>query len=219
MSIDTEKEIMQFADWFLHTLFKRCLDECGRKVSVIQFPVFKKFLMHRVKRELEYHRDYLDLAVTLHQAGRQITEDDLDELIAVGRDIDQFLLRDIKFLPVKICFDYEKLTPLRRKRARHQVGLFQQLLATKDGADYHDLVRKSFGNNKERFLNLHNEILEIYAEETFIINCTLTSAMKVDSEAIANRMYCSMLDIGLQTNKEVADAVFGGDGEPVKRSR
>ncbi len=180
---------MQFADWFLHTLFKRCLDECGRKVSVIQFPVFKKFLLCRVKRELEYHRDYLDLAMTLHQDRREITDDDLDELIAVGGDIDGFLLRDIKFLPIKVRFDYEKLVPLRRKRARRQVGLFHRLLATENGVDYHQLVRKSFKNNKGQFLMLHNEILEIYAEETFIVNSTLTSVMKVDSEGIANRMY------------------------------
>ncbi len=209
MSIDKEKEIMKFAGWFLHALLSRCLKECGKNISAIQYPVFKKFLKCRVKRELEYYGHYLDMAMILHEARVDASEGDIDELMEGSRDIDQCLSRDIMFLPIRIQFDYERILPLRRERAKKQVSIFKRLLSAADAKDYHDLVRKTF--SKQGFLDIQNEILEVYLEETFIINSSITSVIDVDSEGIANRMHCSMLDMGFKMNTELVDAIFGAD--------
>jgi hypothetical protein len=206
MGIDREKEIIKFAGWFLHALLHRCLKECGRNISAVQYPVFKKFLTCRVKRELEYYRHYLNKAVVLNEVELDLDEDDIHELMEGSRDIDKCLSRDILFLPIRIRFDYDKILPLRRERARKQVSLFQRLLSAEETHDYHELVRKAF--SKQEFLDLHNEILEIYAEETFIINTSLTSVIDVDSEGIANRMHCSMIDLGFKMNTVLAETIF-----------
>ncbi|GBD99222.1 hypothetical protein BMS3Abin07_01256 [bacterium BMS3Abin07] len=209
MALDKEKEIMKFAGWFLHALLHRCLKQCGRNISIIEFPVFKKFLTCRVKRELEYYRAYLDMAIVLCNAGAEASDRDIDELLEGSRDLDQCLSRDILFLPIRVHFDYDKILPLRRARATKQISLFKRLLSTEGADDYNELVRKTF--TKEEFLDLHNEILELYIEETFIINSSLTSVINVDSEGIANRMYCSMLDMGRAMNREIAATIFGND--------
>ena len=98
------------------------------------------------------------------------------------------------------------ILPLRRERAKKQIKLFQRLLATEGAEDYHDLVRKTF--SKHEFTDLHNDILELYAEETFIINSSLTSVIDVDSEGIAHRMHCSMIDMGFKMNMELAETIF-----------
>lgn len=207
MGIDKEKEIMKFAGWFLHALLHKCLNECGKTISAIQFPVFKKFLSCRVKRELEYYRHYLDMAVILVESGTDLSEYDIDDLIEGSRDIDKCLTRDILLLPIRIHFDYETILPLRRQRSAKQVSIFKGLLIPEGAQDYHDLVRKAF--SREQFLDLHNDILELYAEETFIINSSLSSIIDVDSKGIAHKMHCSMLDIGFGMNRQLADTIFG----------
>jgi hypothetical protein len=206
MGVDREKEIMKFAGWFLHELLHRCLKECGKNVSAVQYPVFKKFLTCRVKRELEYYKQYLNKAVVLNEENMDLDEHDLDELMEDSRDVDKCLSRDILLLPIRIRFDYDKIIPLRRERARKQVALFRRLLSAGNGSNYHELVRNAFG--KQEFLDLHNEILEIYAEETYTINASLTSVIDVDSEGMANRMHCSMIELGFRMNTELVKTIF-----------
>lgn len=204
--MDKEKEIMKFAGKFLHALLHKCLKECGGNLSAIQFPVFKKFLTCRVKRELEYYRHYLDKALVLHQAGVGLDDDDIEDLMEGSRDIDKCLSRDILLLPIRIKFDYEKILPLRKERAVKQVEIFLRMLDADGAKDYKEMVRMSF--NREEFTDLNNEVLEIYAEENFIINTSLTSIIEVDSEEIANRMHCSMLDLGFRMNAEITGSIF-----------
>ncbi len=204
--LDKDREIMNFAGWFLHALLHRCLKECGKNIPAVQFPVFKKFLTCRVKRELEYYKQFLRLATILNDIKTGASEDDIDELLEDSRDIDRCLSRDILFLPTRVHFNYDEILPLRRRRAKKQVKLFQRLLTMEGADDYHDLVRKTF--SKSEFIELHNDILELYAEETFIINGSLTSIIDVDSEGIAHRMHCSMIDMGFKMNRELAETVF-----------
>ena len=149
---------------------------------------------------------YLELATVLIEAKAAISESDIDEVMEGSFDLDKCLSRDIKFLPIRIHFDYDKILPLRRERARKQVALFMQLLSTDDARDYYDMVRKTF--SKDDFLALNNELVELYTEEAFVINSSLSSIIDVDSEGIANRMYCSMLDIGIGINKELSDKIY-----------
>lgn len=207
MGFDKEKEIMNFAGWFLHSLAQRWLKECGKNVSIIHFSVFKKFLACRVKRELQYYGSYHDLASALVEAGRQISENDINELMEESFDLDTCLKRDIKFLPIWIYFDYDRILPLRRKRAEKQISYFMRLLSTNGAADYHNLVRRAF--SKKEFLELHNELVELYADETFIINSSVKSFFEVNSEVTAQKMRRSVLDIGIGLSRETAELIFG----------
>ncbi len=205
--MDKEKEILRFAEWFLETLSERCIRYCGRAVSAVQQPVFRKFLSRRVKREYQFYRLCLDTASVLSEASMPLSEEDIEEVMEESIELDRRLLRDIRFLPVRIEFHYEKILPLRRERTRKLITLFMRLLATEGAEDYDAMVRKAFG--KEEFRELNNEIVELYAEEAFLINSTIRSVIEIDSEALANRMYCSMLDVGIGLDREVADRIFG----------
>ncbi len=205
--MDREKEIMKFAEWFLCTLSERCIKNCGKAVTSVQFPVFKKFLFLRIKRELQYYRLCVDMASVIHEAGGTVSEADVEEVVEGTVSLDKRLLRDIRFLPVRVDFSYEKLLPLRRERTRRLILLFLRLLGSEGAEDYDGMVREAF--TREEFLELNNEILELYAEEGFIINSSMKSVVEIDSAAIADRMYCSMIDVGIGLNRELTERIFG----------
>ncbi len=206
--VDRETEIMRFAEWFLYTLSERCIKYCGKAVTSVQFPVFKKFLLARIKRELQYYRLCLDTAAVINEAGGGVCDTDVEEILDASIDLDRRLKGDIKLLPIRIEFAYDKILPLRRERTRKLVQLFATLLGSADAEDYNGMVRNAF--DRDAFLELNNEILELYTEEAFLVNSSIKSLINVDSEAIAHRMYCSMLDVGIGLNRELADDIFGG---------
>lgn len=206
MWVDKEREIMRFAKWFLYALSERCIKYCGKDVSSVQFPVFKKFLFARIKMEFQYYKLCLDVAAAINEAGNSICDRDVEEVIEGSIDLDGRLKGDIRFLPIRIDFAYEKILPLRKKRTEMLILLFVKLLGSGEAEDYDDMVRKAF--KKEGFLELNNEILELYIEEAFIVNQSITSLVNVDSEAIAQRLYCSMLDVAIRLNRELTDSIF-----------
>ncbi len=209
MVCDKEKELMQSAEWFLDTLAQRCLKKSKRIVPALQFPVFKKFLACRVQRELQYYRSYCDLASVLVEVESNISEHDLDELMEDSFFLDRCLARDLVFLPLRIHFDYARILPLRRERARKQTSLFMRLLSTEEAKDYYDMLRKAF--NKKEFLQVYNELVILYTDETFIINSSLKSIVGVNSKKIAERLYSSILDIGIEMNREMADTIYDAE--------
>lgn len=201
-----EKEIMKFAGSFLKSLSELCLQACGKALTAIQFPVFKKFLAHRIKREIEFYNLCLNIASVLVETNTKLTADDLNEIMDESICLDKHFKRDILLMPVWIEFDYDTILPLRRQRAKLHVKLFKKLLQT-DESDYYSMVRKAF--EKQEFLDLHNDILELYAEEAFLINRALKSFVEIDTETTADRVHCSMLDIGFKLNRELAKKIFG----------
>ena len=209
MACDKEKELMQSAEWFLDTLAQRCLKKSKRIVPALQFPVFKKFLACRVQRELQYYRSYCDLASVLVEVESNISEHDLDELMEDSFVLDRCLARDLVFLPLRIHFDYDRILPLRRERAKKQTSLFVRLLSANRARDYYDMLRKTL--NKKEFLELYNELVVLYADETFIINSSLKSIIDVNSKKLAERIYRSILDIGIEMNREMADIIYDAE--------
>ncbi len=201
-----EKLILQYAEEFLGTLSEHCINYCGSKLSAIELPVFRKFLKIRVKHELEFYRLCLELASLLHESGTRVSTQDIEEIIEESMILDKKLKRDIRFLPLRIEFDYKTILPLRRERAKKQVELFYNLLCSNNCTSFTDIVKDVY--TKEEYLNINNEILELYADEAFIINSSIKSVIKVDSETLAHNMYCSMLDVGFKINRDFAERLF-----------
>jgi hypothetical protein len=202
-----EREILRFAEWFLRTLSGKCVVNCGRILSSVQFPVFKKFLNFRVKRELQFYSLLLDLASVIHESGSTISDKEIDEVIRESIEIDKMLKRDIILLPLRIDYDYERIVPLRRKRSETQIYIFSRLLDVVGPVDYHEMVRKAF--DRDEFYSLNRSLLELYAEEALIINSSIRSFVKADIEEIAYIMYTRMIDVGEEIYSEVEDTIFG----------
>lgn len=51
-----EDEIQRFKARFLNLLTERCLEECGRAISPLHYPVFKRFVNEKTKKELNLYR-------------------------------------------------------------------------------------------------------------------------------------------------------------------
>ncbi len=204
--MDKEKRILGFAEWFYSTLTERCIQTCGRAMGTLEQPVFRKFLNYRVNRELEFNKACISTASALHEHGLGLGGDDIEELLQTGKVLDKKLLRDIKLLPLRISFDYDKIIPLREKRIRLMVNLFLRLLNTEGTCSYDEMVRGAY--DMKEYLDINNEILELYAEEAFIVNSTIKSVIKIDTEILSERMYCMMIDVGYKLNREIAERIF-----------
>lgn len=204
---DKKREILLYAERFLCNLTERCIQQCGKNIRAIEFPVFKKFISSRTRREFEFNRICLEQAEILHQTETDLTDEEIEDILEQSRNIDRKLLRDIRLLPLNICFDYQKISPLRKERIAKQVILFRRMLDVESPLNYADMVRRAF--QKKEFISINNDIVELYAEEAFIINSSLKSILKIDTDVLSHRMYCSMIDVGFALNREVAEEIFG----------
>jgi len=204
--MDKEKAIIGFARRFYCTLTERCIKSCGRAMGTLELPVFKKFLSYRVNRELEFNEACLSTASVLYENNLALTTEEIDELTETTKLLDKKLLRDIKLLPLRISYDYKRIIPIRRKRIEILVNLFLSLLRTEGTSSYDEMVYRAF--EMDQYLDINNEILELYSEEAFIINSTIKSIIKIDTETLAQRMYCMMIDVGYKLNREIAERIY-----------
>lgn len=200
-------EIQKFNTKYLNLLTERCLKECGRLVSLFHFPVFKKFVDERVKKDLSYYRLCLDLVFRLNDKGLRVSKEDIDDLLDDAKDIDKKFINAISYLPLRLTMDYETIDKFRRERTVLLVNLYLKLLKRGDeNTTYKEMVKGSY--KKKEFIELNNNLLDLYAEETFIINSSLRTLIPMDVNAMANRLYCTMQDMGRGLNTEVANEIY-----------
>lgn len=205
--MDKEREIIDFAEDFLNILSRKCLLNCGRIMSPVQLPVFRKFLSYRTRREMQYNKLCLDTAAVLNEADFDISDEDVDEIVEESMDIDNRLTRDIRLLPIRLSYDYDKLLPFRKERSRKNTYLFKRLLASDSASEYAEMARKSF--QRGEYIDINKEILELYAEEALIINSAIKSLIKIDMQKVALMMYSRMIEVGNELNQEIADGFWG----------
>lgn len=154
-----------------------------------------------------YYRLCLDLAIELHEAGYKASEKDVEELLNEAKEIDRKFLVSILHLPLRLTMDYEKINKFRKKRTSLLVGFYLKLLkAGADGATYKEMVRRVF--KKKDFVELNDNLLNIYTEESFIINSSLKSLIPMDVKALAHRLFMHMRSVGKKLNREVADEIY-----------
>ncbi|MGW8273146.1 MAG: hypothetical protein ACWGN7_07140, partial [Thermodesulfovibrionales bacterium] len=77
-----------------------------------------------------------------------------------------------------------------------------------EGSDFYELIRQAF--DESEFFDLTGKILELYAEEAFVINLSLKTIIDIDAEATAYRMHCHMIDIGFRLLRNLCEKSFHG---------
>lgn len=200
-----KNSIIEHGRDFLNRLTERCINECSKALIPFGVPVFKKFLRYRSRRELELNAEALEMAEILHTTGTGLSEDDLEELLETSRAIDNKLHRDILLLPIRVHFDYDAILPLRKKRLDLLVRFFKKLLDTCQD-DYKGMVRKAM--TREQYLNINTDVVELYAEEAYEINLSIRTPIKVDLKTMAERIHCSMTDVGIKILRDEAEKIF-----------
>lgn len=201
----TKGIIQKYGEMFLRELSFMCLEECGRNLSSVERSVMKRFLNARVRREAEFIKECLEMAETVRETGGELSTNDVDEVMEHSYTIDRKLLRDIRFLPIELSYDYNDINPFRRERIRKQTLFFLKLLGVSGGC-YEEIVRKAC--NDAEYLKLNEEILDLYAEEAYIINSSIRTPFMLVKKDLADRIYCSMLDIGRRLLKGETERIF-----------
>ncbi len=183
-----------------------CLEECGRNLSSVERAVMKRFLSARIKRETEFIRECLEMAETVMETGGALSTVDINDVLEHSYTIDRKLLRDIRFLPMELSYDYNDINPFRRERIAKQIFFFLRLLGVSGGGCYEEIVRNAC--NYAEYLKLNEEILDLYAEEAYIINSSIRTPFMRVKKDLADRIYCSMLDIGRRLLRGETERIF-----------
>ncbi len=202
-----KNRIIQFEEKFLEELCRKCVEECGRSLTSIERAVMRRFLEARVRRERELNRECIEVSEMLKEIGCAVAEQDLEELIEKSMILDKKLLRDIRFLPIEVSFDYERIIPYRRERLKKQTGFFLKMLSSGTSRDYGEMARKAY--SRDEYLEINDELIELYAEEAYLINSSLKTPFSIGRKDLAERMYCSMIDLGRRLIRERASIIFG----------
>jgi len=200
-----KSSIMTHGEEFLDKLTDRCLTECAKVLIPFGIPIFKKFLKHRTKRELELNQKALETAEVLHKTGTNLSEADIEELLEISQIIDKKLQRDIFILPIRITFNYEKILPIRKKRLEILTNYFKQLLDTCKST-YSQMVRNAM--HKKDYIDMNADVVELYAEEAYEVNLGIRSPIKIDLEQMAERIHCSMIEVGMQIIQKEAEEIY-----------
>jgi hypothetical protein len=207
VSCGKEKEIQRFNVRYLTLLTERCLKECGRVVSLIQFPVFKKFVDERLKKDVGYYSLCLDLAEELYEAGCNASDEDIENLLEETKEIDRKFIRAISHLPLRLTMEYDEIKNFRKERTILLLDLYLQLLKVGDeDTTYKEMVKGAYKKND--YIELNDNLLDLYAEEIFIINNSLRSLIPMDVNTLSHRLFCTMQDMGRKLNREVADEIY-----------
>ncbi|RME65624.1 MAG: hypothetical protein D6778_06010 [Nitrospirae bacterium] len=197
--------ILEHGRGFLQRLTERCINECSKALIPFGVPVFKRFLKYRSQRELELNAEALEMAEILHTTGATLSEEDLEELLETSRTIDKKLQRDILLLPIRVHFDYDTIVHFRKKRLELLTGFFKKLLDTCQDS-YKEMVRKAM--SKDQYLDVNTDVVELYAEEAYEINLSIRTPIKVDLKPLAERIHCSMIEVGVRILQEEAEDIF-----------
>lgn len=62
--------------------------------------------------------------------------------------------------------------------------------------------------SKKDYIDTNNTLLDLYAEEIFILNSSLKSLIPLDVEGLAHRLFCTMQEIGRKMIREIADEIY-----------
>ena len=155
-----------------------------------------------------FYRLCLDLAIELKEAGHKASGKDIEWLLNEAREIDRKFQKSILYLPLRLAMDYKKINKFRTKRAFILVNLYLRLLKAGDeNTTYKAMVKRAF--KEKGFIELNNTLLNLYAEETFVINSSLKSLIPMDIEIMAQRLFLHMQSLGKKLNREVTDEIYG----------
>ncbi len=190
---------------FLDKLTERCLLECSKVLIPFGVPVFRRFLQYRSQRELELNQQALETAEVLHTTGTGLSKEDIEDLLDASRSIDRKLQRDIFLLPIRITFNYDAILPVRRKRLELLTLYFKRLLDTCQRS-YKDMVRHAL--TRQSYLDINTDVVELYAEEAYEVNLGIRSPIKIDLEQMAQRIHCSMIDVGIKLIRQEAEEIY-----------
>lgn len=170
---------------------------------------FQNFLELNVSKEAEKDRRVIQHAAGLVQAGTFPTQQDIQHLLAVARDIDHAFLKQTVILPVKLSIQYPLIEPIRQQRIQSLLTETHQLLRQWKGMT---CLRNALAIQYDapQFSKLLYDLLHWYSLETRLLSqaVRLPGLLSLARESLGQTVYVTMESVARQLADELAGRLF-----------
>lgn len=173
------------------------------------FRPFQNFLNANVDKEVEKDRNIILHAAGLVQTGTYPTQQDIQHLLDLARDIDQAFLKQI-ISPVKLTIEYPLIEPIRKQRIQLLLNESHRLLRQWQQTGS---LRKALAvkYDEQQFRKLLYDILHLYSLETRLLSHAthLPGILAFARDSLSQTVYVTMEAVAHQLAEELAAVCFG----------
>lgn len=169
----------------------------------------QQFLQLNVDKEAEKDRHVIQCAADLVQAGTFPTQQEIQHLLALARDIDEAFLKQAVILPMKLSIQYPLIEPIRRQRIHSLLNETHQLLRQWQGMT---CLRNALAilYDVPQFSKLLYDLLHLYSLETRLLGqaVRLPGLLAWARESLSQTVYVAMEAVARQLADEQAAWLF-----------
>jgi len=180
-----------------HTLFRMMLGP------------LRSFLDINVNKEVEKDRQVILHAASLVQAEKFPTQQDIQHLLELARNIDRAFLQQALILPVELNIRYQEIEPVRQQRIQSLLHETHQLFRQwQDMTCLRNALAVMF--DAPQFAKLLFDIMHLYSMETKILSHSvrLPGLIAFARESLAQTIYLVMESVARQLANELAGRLF-----------
>ena len=180
-----------------HTLFRLMLGP------------LQSFLEINVNKEVEKDRQVILHAASLVQDEKFPTQQDVQHLLSLARDIDRVFLQQAAIFPANIAIDYQDIDPLRQQRIQCLLNESHQLLRQWQTMT---CLRNALAvlYDTEQFRKLLFDILNLYTLETKMLSQSvrMPAVLSFASESLTQTVHVVMESVARQLSEELSGRLF-----------
>ena len=167
------------------------------------------FLEINVNKEVEKDRQVILHAASLVQAGTFPTQQDIQHLLAMARDIDRDFLHDIAVFPLNISIDYHEIEPIRQQRIKsllneshHFFRLWQTMSCLRNAV--------AIQYEAQQFAKLLFDMLHLYSQETRLLSHSvrMPGVLAIARDSLTQTVYVVMESVARQLSQELAARLY-----------
>lgn len=184
-----------------HTLFRLMLGP------------LRTFLEINVNKEVEKDQQVILHAASLVQVGKFPTQQDVQHLLAMARDVDRAFLRQAALFPAELTIRYQEIEPIRQQRIQCLLNESHQLFRQWQTAT---CLRNALAMlyDTPQFAKLLFDILHLYSLETKLLghSVRLPGVIAFARDSLTQTVYVVMDTVARQLSAELADRLFRRPG-------
>lgn len=180
-----------------HTLFRMMLGP------------LRSFLDINVNKEVEKDRQVILHAASLVQAGKYPTQQDIQHLLGLARNIDQAFLQQVMVLPIDLNIHYQDIEPIRQQRIQSLLHESHQLFRQWQTMT---CLRNALAMmyDTPQFAKLLFDVLHLYSLETKLLSHSvrLPGLIAFARESLTQTLYLVMESVARQLSQELAGRLY-----------
>lgn len=169
----------------------------------------QRFLESNVNKEVEKDRQTILLAASLVRDEKYPTQQDVQRLLDLARDIDQAFLHEAVIFSGKVTIHYQEIEPIRQQRIQCLLNETHQLLRQWQTMS---CLRNALAvlYEPEQYQKLVYDILHLYCLETKALShaIRLPALLSFASESLTQTIYVAMEAEARQLSAELVGRLY-----------